>query len=132
MKKNNFVVLTLILASFILGYFIGGFKIPVSLETDSSAPNSTLHVLVLGPESEPVDSLEVDLWKDSEISGPPTAGVSHTNLSGIAVFSMPKGGYIIGFNLLNFPETFEVPMETPVSISEDFNNITINLHNKIE
>jgi hypothetical protein len=132
MKFNLANVAALVIAAFALGYFAGSFKANPADSDLINSPNATLYVLILNPQGLPISNLEVDLWHDTAIEGPPDAGISFTNSSGIAVFLAPKGGYLIGFNLLNFPDNLEAQREMPVSISNDFNNITVNLYNKTQ
>lgn len=114
------ITVILIVAALITGYLIGSFKGPA---------DATLYILILSPDGSPMSGLEVDLWYNTTLAGPPDAGVSLTNSSGIAVFSVQKGGYLIGFNLNNFPATLESPEKMPVSVFNEFNNATVNLHN---
>jgi len=53
-------------------------------------------------------SIEVSLWRTNESSGPPIA-VSRTNEEGMAIFEVPAGDYLIGFNELTFPDEFVYP-----------------------
>ncbi|MDD4353176.1 MAG: hypothetical protein PHN56_01825 [Candidatus Nanoarchaeia archaeon] len=132
MKFNTIIILIFVVLSFIAGYLTGSFKPNVEdSNIVSNIQNSTLYVLILNSEGLPVNNLEVDLWHDTTTEGPPDVGVSYTNSSGIAVFSIPNEGYLIGFNLLNFPSNFEAVRETPVRVSENFTIATITLHNKI-
>jgi len=134
--KSIIINIFLAIGAFTVGFFVSDLLRGTNgsaFESGSvvGSSNVTLHVLVVGPDSLPVSGLEVDLWHDTTRAGPPDAAVSFTNSSGIAVFAIPKGGYLIGFNLINFPSELEAPREMPVSVSDDFNNATINLFNKV-
>lgn len=134
--KSIIINIFLAVGAFTVGFFVSDLLKGAdsnSFESGSAviSSNVTLHVLVIGPDGLPVSGLEVDLWHDTTRAGPPDAAVSFTNSSGIAVFAIPKGGYLVGFNLINFPSELEVPREMPVSVSDDFNNATVNLFNKV-
>ncbi len=135
MKLSIIITAGLVAVAFITGYFAGSFKVGTiggsNTEVNTNM-NVTLNVLILGPDGLPINNLEVDLWHDTTTTGPPDAGINFTNASGIAVFSLQKGGYLIGFNLINFPSSLEVPRETPISIINEFNNVTINVYNKTQ
>jgi hypothetical protein len=132
MKSGIMIIAILMAGAFIAGYFAGSFNANPTGSNLINGPNATLYVLILNPQGLPISNLEVDLWHDTTLEGPPDAGVSFTNSSGIAVFLMPKGGYLMGFKLLNFPDNLEAQREMPVSISDDFNSITVNLYNKTQ
>lgn len=81
-----------------------------------------LEIQVLGPDGGPISNLEVDLWTSETPAGPPSAGVSATNGEGIAVFKIPEGNYLVGFNMINFPEDFSYPAKNPVSAEKGMLN----------
>jgi len=115
MNLGVIVNIVLVVVAFTIGFFSNGFIKDAINENAGSGSilsnNVTLHVLITGPNDTPVNNLEVDLWHDTTKTGPPDAAISFTNSSGIAVFSIPKGGYLIGFNMNNFPVNFEIITE---------------------
>lgn len=80
-----------------------------------------LRIKVTKPDGSPCANLEVDLWTSSAQAGPPDAGYTTTDASGIAIFEVPAGDYKIGFNLNNFPtDEYAFPRQkTLVSVQGD-------------
>jgi len=86
-----------------------------------------LEVIILGPDNNPIQNLEVDLWTIENQHGPPTAGYSFTDINGKVIFKIPEGDYLIGFNGVNFPKEFINPGQTQVPVKKGTNQETITL-----
>ncbi|MBN2142338.1 hypothetical protein JW711_03320 [Candidatus Woesearchaeota archaeon] len=87
----------------------------------------TLEVMMLRPDNSPMQDLEIDLWVANNPDGPPTAGYSRTDEEGKAVFKIPAGDYLIGFNSYGFPEEFLIPEKISTTVKTGENQETIVL-----
>ncbi len=95
--------------------------------------DEVLEVIILNDKNQPLEKIEVDLWKKETLAGPPDTGYSFTNENGKVVFNVPIGEYFIGFNSINFPTNLSQPERFLVEVREGgVNSQTIVLELKEE
>jgi len=93
--------------------------------------NNTLQVIVLSSGGSPISGVEVDVWSADNANSAPQAYAT-TGADGIALFNMPLGDVLIGFNSFS-EETFPSSIyefssyRTPVSIESDFTAVNLTL-----
>lgn len=106
MKKIIIISVVVLIALILAGYFYFNS----SQEPKQLVGDETLEVTLKIDNGNPLNRIEVDLWKAGS-KGAPNAGVSHTDDNGKAIFNIPDGEYEIGFNLNNFPNNLVYPEE---------------------
>ena len=124
--KKSLIVIGIIVILLIVGFIVFQF-LKQSPSPQTVEGEETLQVQVFDSSNTPMPNLEVDLWTSENINGPPSAGISTTDNSGIVIFKLPEGEYMIGFNSLNFPAEFVYPEKTLVNVEKGENSKTINL-----
>jgi hypothetical protein len=124
MKKGVLIgILILIVALVVVGVI---FIYPkVSSPKTPSSQNEILEVRLQEEYSNNAitdPSIEISLW----YANGTFVGTSMSNEEGIAIFEVPIGNYLIGFNELTFPDEFIYPefpyqdkTKTPVEIKSD-------------
>ena len=127
---NRKIIIGIVAVIIILAVFAGFKYLKQEPQPTFVAGNETLEITILDSNSSPVQNIEVDLWKSENANGPPTAGISETDNSGKALFKVPGGNYLVGFNGLNFPDIFAYPEKSPVSVAKGETKKTIILEMK--
>lgn len=99
--------------------------------TNEAIGNNTLEVLVVSSSGSPVSGVEIDIWSAGSTSGPPQV-FNVTDENGRAVFGLPLGEFLVGFNSYS-EETFPssvynfLPAQQPVTIDSDTTEINFTL-----
>ena len=118
----SLVVIILFIVGFLIFHFLKSEVQPQFVEGEE-----LLEVIILGPDNNPIQNIEVDLWVANNPNGPPTAGYAITNNEGKSIFKIPEGNYLISFNGYNFPKEFTLPDKTFVNVKKGENQETIIL-----
>ncbi|MDD3083497.1 MAG: GDSL-type esterase/lipase family protein [Candidatus ainarchaeum sp.] len=130
--KNFFPLLIFLLLIFLFGCTQESFE-NVENEPEFLIGDEILEVIVLNDKNQPLENIEVDLWKKENFAGPPNAGYDFTNKNGKVTFNVPTGEYFIGFNSINFPNNLSQPEKFLVEVREGgINSQTISLYLKEE
>jgi hypothetical protein len=133
-----------ILIAFIIGGVAGYFvrDLPALLSRDEDLPSQlaqgeyvgdeVLEVTLQREDGTPLAGFEVDLWADGKQEGPPTAAISETNDQGVAAFKLKPGTYWLGYNLSNWPEELEIPVDQLEVVVEEgeVNTVTVTIKNR--
>ncbi len=93
--------------------------------------DNTLEVLVMNTEGSPLSGIEVDVWGVSSANGPPQV-FNSTDENGRAVFGLPLGEFLVGFNSYSeetFPSSIYnfIPERQEVTISSDMTTLNLTL-----
>jgi protocatechuate 3,4-dioxygenase beta subunit len=120
--KSKRLIIIVGVVIFAAALIIGGmilFRNKSSEEPEFVYGDETLQITVIDELGEPVANLEVDLWTANNAEGAPSAGYLKTDAQGNAVFKVPAGNYLVGFNGVGFPDEYvfsgrkiDVPVDT--------------------
>ena len=83
---------------------------PALIAANPSPTGQTLlQVKLATTDSKPIPNVEIGLWREASPPDPPDAGVTKTDASGTASFTLREGVYWIDFNPSTAPQPFGIP-----------------------